>query len=53
MHCGTAYTSDNHAIMLMATPTAPVLRLAQSIPVVVGKAHGHHVGKELHSVAYL
>ena len=28
-------------------------QLARSISVVVGKAHGHHVGKELHSVAYL
>ena len=28
-------------------------RLAQSIPVVVGKVYGHHVSKELYSVAYL
>ena len=28
-------------------------RLARYIPVVVGKSHGHHVGKELYSVAYL
>ena len=29
------------------------VRLARSLPVVVGKAHGHHVGKVLHSVVYL
>ena len=28
-------------------------RLAQSIPVVVGKPYGHHVGKELYLIAYL
>ena len=28
-------------------------RLARSLSVVVGKAHGHHIGKELYSVACL
>ena len=28
-------------------------RLVRSLPVVVGKAHGHHIGNALHSVAYI
>ena len=33
--------------------TSTTRRLERSLPVVVGKAHGHHVGKALHSAANL
>ena len=38
---------------LRVEQTVSMARLARSLPVVVGKAHGHHVGNALHSVAYL
>ena len=46
-HCsGNETSAQSRACWLYA-------RLAQSVPVVVGKAYGHYVGKELYSVAYL
>ena len=33
--------------------TVSTAQLSQSLPMVVGKAHGHHVDNVLHSVPYL
>ena len=52
-----SHYSGNETIVLTQKSRALIVYLyawlARSIPVVVGKVYGHHIGKKLYSIAYL
>ena len=49
-HSQCSGNETNAHTKLRALTMYQYARLAQSIPVVVGKAYGHHIGKEMYSV---